>query len=122
MEEHRQFPRIGVSLIVRFRIPHSHLNMSSRGEDISENGMRLAALQGLNPGMVLDLNFKLYGSIYELATKGEIIWQSARKHNYFPFLLGVRFIEIDPCDRNRIKNFITKISHESKPLSISSTH
>jgi c-di-GMP-binding flagellar brake protein YcgR len=122
MEEHRQSKRVGVSLIVRFRIPKSHLGMSARSEDISEGGMCLTTLQGLKPGMVLDLNFNLQGSVEEFKAKGEIVWQSARKHHYFPFLLGLRFIEISHCHRNQIKNFVAKISHEAKPLDILRTH
>lgn len=119
MEENRKFQRASASLIVRFRIARGLLGMSSRSEDISEGGIRLAALQRLESGMIVELKFNLQELTDEITTKGKVIWQSPRKHQYFPFLLGIQFIGINPVDRNRLHNYVGKIFQNTAPLHIS---
>jgi c-di-GMP-binding flagellar brake protein YcgR len=96
--------------------------MSSRSEDISEVGMRLAAMQRLRPGMVLELNFSLQESTDPIKTRAKIVWQDSRKNVYFPFSLGMEFIEITPIDRNQIKNYISKALQESKSIATPTLH
>ncbi|MDP2923213.1 MAG: PilZ domain-containing protein [Candidatus Omnitrophota bacterium] len=119
MEEHRKYIRINKALIVRFKISKNHLGMSSRSEDISEDGVRLFTLQRLEPGMILDLNFHLQESAEPIAVKGRVVWQNDRKNIYFPSAIGIQFVEIQPADRNRIRDYVNKVSAELKPVSIS---
>lgn len=122
MKECRKSTRVNASFIVRFRIAKNLLGMSCRSEDISQSGMRLGMLQRLEPGMLLEINFYLQESSEAVTTKAKIIWQGARKDAYFPFSTGIQFIDIKSADRNKIYNYVSKVSLEAKPIGTPSLH
>ena len=108
MIEQRQHLRINKSAIVRFRLSGSHLGMSSRCEDVSEGGMRLAVLQRLDLGMSLDLDFKLEDYTDSIAAKAKIIWQDNRDNSYYPFAVGLKFYKITSADSKKIHDYVNK--------------
>lgn len=110
MVDKRKYQRIPKSAIVRFRLAGSHLGMSSKSEDVSEEGMRLLAVQRLEPGMNLDLNFQLDDYSEAISAKGRVVWYSDRDNVYYPFTVGLRFYKIDTGNRKRIRDYISKLS------------
>lgn len=114
MIERRQYPRLNKSTIVRFRFPGSHLGMSSRSEDVSEGGIRVAVLQRLDLGMNLDLNFKLEDCADSITARAKIIWQDTRNNTYYPFAVGLKFLRIDSADSKKIRDYVNKILCKEK--------
>ena len=120
MIEKRNCYRLSKSSIVRFRFSKSHLGMSSRCEDICEEGIRLATLQRLLPGMMLDLSFQLHEFTPPILATAKVMWQSDRDNIYYPFAIGLKFTKIDSADRARIRNHI-KIASRENSFSIHKT-
>jgi len=122
MQERRRYIRVNKSTIVRFKIPRNYLGMSSRSEDISEGGLRLTVLQRLEPGMLMELNFYLQEATEPIKTKARVVWQDERKNIYFPFAIGMQFVDITPLDRAKIRDYVNKVSAEAKSIGISGQH
>ena len=122
MIEQRQHFRISKSAIVRFRLSGSHLGMSSRCEDLSEGGMRLAVLQRLDLGMNLDLNFKLDDCMDLIAAKAKIVWQDTRDNSYYPFAVGLKFFKITAADIKKIHDYVSKTICKEDPTNAPGTN
>ena len=87
--------------------------MSSRSENICEEGIRLATLQRLLPGMVVDLNFQLQEFAPAISATAKVMWQNDRDTIYYPFAVGLKFTKIDSGDRAKIRNYIKTSSREN---------
>ncbi|MEI8349260.1 MAG: PilZ domain-containing protein [Candidatus Omnitrophota bacterium] len=118
MSERRKNIRIHKSLIVRFKLPKGYLGMSSRSDNISEDGMRMGALQRFEPGMSLQLNFNLQEYTDPVIVNATVVWVDYKKQSYFPFVLGLRFINLADSDRPRLRDYISHVVREEN-LSIS---
>ena len=121
MIEQRQHLRMNKSAIVRFRLSGSHLGMSSKCEDISEGGMRLAVLQRLDSGMSLDLNFKLEDYTDSIAAKAKVVWQDTRDNTYYPFAVGLKFFKIASADSKKIHDYVSKAIRKEDPANTPGT-
>ena len=122
MVEKRSCHRLSKSSIVRFRFSKSHLGMSSRCEDICEEGIRLTTLQRLLPGMIVDLNFQLHEFTPPILATAKVMWQNDRDNIYYPFAIGLKFTKIDTADRARIRNYINISARESHFSAHKTTH
>jgi len=87
--------------------------MSSRSENICEEGIRLATLQRLLPGMIVDLNFQLHEFTPPILATAKVMWQNDRDNIYYPFAVGLKFTKIDSEDRARIRNHIKTANRET---------
>jgi len=74
--------------------------------------MCISALQRLELGMNLDLNFKLDDYTDSIFAKAKVVWQDTRDNVYYPFAVGLKFFKIDSADSRRIHNYVVKASHK----------
>ncbi|MFA7677164.1 MAG: PilZ domain-containing protein [Candidatus Omnitrophota bacterium] len=106
MKERRQSIRINDSLKVSYQVIKSFRLVSTQSKDISEGGMSLPILQRLSPGMALDLEIYLSDSQKPIKATGEIMWSKEVTGLKFPYMVGVKFLKINPAALNRIRNYV----------------
>jgi len=70
--------------------------------------MRLSALQRLDLGMCLDLNFKLDDYTDPITAKAKVIWQDSKDSTYYPFVVGLKFFKINSADSKKIHDYVNK--------------
>ena len=112
MEERRQHIRISDSLKVVYQVLKSFRSVTSNTRDISEGGIRLPILQRLQPGMVIELELHLPDLRKPIRAIGEIVWLKEIEDLKFPFVVGVKFINIDTVSLGKIRDYIKEKSHE----------
>jgi hypothetical protein len=84
--------------------------MSSRGHDISENGLCFFALQRFELDLTLEVNFKLKETAKPINVQAKIVWQRSRDDAYYPFAIGLKFTKIEQTDVLRINEYVNKVS------------
>jgi c-di-GMP-binding flagellar brake protein YcgR len=96
-KERRKFRRVSIlqDLFFGDRLLHPL-------ETISENGLFIATPDVFMKGSVLDLKFRLYRSEKPIVVKAEVRYAMEGRG------MGVRFLDLKPEDRKRIKKFIQK--------------
>jgi c-di-GMP-binding flagellar brake protein YcgR len=106
MQERRKFIRINESLKVRYQVLRSFRLVTSHSKDFSEGGIRLPVIQRLQPGMVLEI--EIYFPQYQkpAVATGEVVWIREIEDLKFPFVVGIKFINIDAASLNKIRNYI----------------
>ncbi len=73
-----------------------------RMNDISEEGMYITTPDSFLKGSVLDLSFRLYNDERPIAVNGEVRYIEEGEG------MGIRFVDLDPEDRERIRKFVQK--------------
>jgi c-di-GMP-binding flagellar brake protein YcgR len=114
MEEQRKYIRLPDSLIIGYRVVNSFLRSSSRSKDISEGGVCLSSFQRFDRGVVLELKIQLPEFIEPIIVVGEVKWLRETGDAQLPFLLGVKFIKIDPRERDKLCEHIHRVSQDKK--------
>lgn len=117
MKERREYIRLGEYLKVAYKILDSkNAQSGSLVEDISGGGIRLPVKNRLWPGAVLELEITLPGVNEPVKASGEVVWFQVRNDADYPFVVGIKFINIDPFERGKILNYIRKrIEEKSGP-------
>ena len=110
MEERRQTVRVTKSLTVSYKIPSQFMISSATSKNISCGGICMPIMQGFSPGVVLEMKFKIRELAAPIVALGEIIWTGKSTNRQFPFEVGIKFIRIDPQDREKIASHIQKDS------------
>jgi hypothetical protein len=108
MKDRRQYLRFAEAFPVRFKLIKSALGMSARSENLSEDGLRICGLQKIEPGTPLKLNFHLPEDKNPIMTIGEVMWQNEKRDTNFPSIMGIKFVDISPDDRDRIRDYIIR--------------
>ncbi len=120
MSERRQTIRINESFKITYKVispPDGWGNSVSM--NISKGGIALPIDHRLIPGVVLDLQIKLIENTNPIEATGEVVWikeNPSKNEAEFPYLVGIKFINIDLRDRDRIYYYIEKRLSE-KPSS-----
>lgn len=107
--ERRQFIRVKENLDLQYKIispPDGEGDATSL--NISEGGISFPVNQQLLPGLVLEISIKFPGSEEEVDITGEVVWVKKSDTHNFPFVVGLRFINISPEDRDRIYYYVHK--------------
>ncbi len=112
MQERRKTVRINESFKVVYQVVKSFRMVSSQSRDISEGGICLPVLQHLEPKMILDLEIYLEGGQKPIKAVGEVVWLKEIKDLKFPFLIGIKFIKINPEGANRLHVYIKEKAEE----------
>ncbi|HEY5648107.1 MAG TPA: PilZ domain-containing protein [Nitrospiria bacterium] len=73
-----------------------------RLNDISEEGMFITTPEAFMKGSILDLSFRLFNDEKPIAVKGEVRYIEEGEG------MGIRFVDLKPEDRERIRNFVKK--------------
>jgi hypothetical protein len=106
MKDRRQYYRFAEAFPVRFKFIKRALGMSARSENVSEAGLRICGVQNIEPGTPLKLNFHLPEDKNPIMTIGEVMWQNEKRGAIGPSVMGIRFVDISPDDRDRIRDYI----------------
>lgn len=116
MEERRKYIRIDKALSLSYEILESFLRPSCRSKDISEGGIRLRIFQRLAPGTALKLWIYLRDFEQPILAVGEVAWLQKQNDKEYPFEVGIRFIEINSSDRDKLSKYIISFSQDGGPL------
>lgn len=119
MKERREYIRVGDSLKIMYKIVS--LSGAQRGgytEDISGGGIRFSLDHYLKVGTVLELSISIPNQESPIQATGEVTWLHERKDMKSPYVVGIKFIKIDPFERGKILNYIRKRVTENKPADI----
>jgi len=116
MEERRQFIRVGATMALHYRVTQSLATgtIPKLETNMSAGGMRLPLTQQLEPGTQLALEVILPGQA-PIQAKAEAIW-SARRDNGGLYEAGLRFIQVDQSDQDKLLSFFDHRLKERSPL------
>ncbi|HOW51599.1 MAG TPA: PilZ domain-containing protein [bacterium] len=114
-KENRHFKRIEVTIRIRLKESDTDIAAAFDIKDLSEGGMFVHSPLLWEPGERFDLVFTLPGTDREIVAKGEVA-RAEDKYLLFPGCaacdpipgMGIRFTQIAPADRARIKEFLAK--------------
>lgn len=115
MQERRQYIRIDKSLSISYQKLSDYMRSPSRSKDISETGLRLYVFHRLEPGTTLKLWIDFKDAKEPIVAIGEVVWLNRRNDAENPFEVGIKFVEINPANRDKLINFI-KSKKESKEI------
>ena len=73
-----------------------------RMDDLSEEGMFIATPADYLPGSIVDLKFRLFGDDTPIEVKAEVRYVKEG------IGMGVRFLNLKPEDRKRIRKFVER--------------
>ncbi len=117
MDERRQTIRISDSFKITYKVispPDGWGNAVSM--NISKGGIAFPVNQRLLPGIVIELQIKLLENTSPIEATGEVVWvkENPEKENQeFPYIIGIKFINIDLRERDRIYSYIDKKLQEN---------
>ena len=107
MEEHRKYVRITESLKIGYKVVNP---ITGPGEclskEISAGGIRLSVQQRLAPGDILELEISLSRSSKPIRATGEVVWVNEIEGFNLQYMIGIKFIKINPSEGSKIYNYI----------------
>jgi c-di-GMP-binding flagellar brake protein YcgR len=110
MQERRKHVRLIESLKIIYKV--SNQSGSRKGaftEDISGGGICLSIKQKLSVGDIIELELFLPKGTKPIRATGKVSWVEVRKgHIEFQYMVGIKFIDIDPFDCGKVLNYIRK--------------
>jgi len=111
--ERRAFPRVSFDVEVNYKIislPEKVSDLTMRSKDISEGGIRIVALEMLDPGTMLDLKFLLPGLKEPMSAIARVVWTEefmvGTLSSSKAYEAGVEFVSISKEDREEINQFV----------------
>jgi len=111
--EKRVFPRVSLNVEVGYKIissPEQISNPLIHTKDISESGIRIVALERLDPDTLLDLEFLLPGLNEPISATGRAVWTEefmvGTLSSSQAYEVGVEFVSISKEDREKINQFV----------------
>ena len=111
--ERRAFPRVSFNVEVSYKIissPEKISDLTMRSKDISGGGIRIVALERLDPDTMLDLKFLLPGSKEPISAIGRVVWTEeftvGTLDSSKACEAGVQFVSISKEDRQKINQFV----------------
>jgi len=78
--------------------------------NLGEGGLFIRTTKNVPVGSLLDLEFNLPDSNQKINTKGEVAWTRPQDMSTekMPLGIGIQFIDMNPKDKEMLKNYITK--------------
>lgn len=110
MKDQRKHARISESLMISHKFLKGAYRTGSRSKDISEGGMCFPVYRSIEPGTSLELQIYIDDSEKPILAIGEVMWLQKRDDIRYPFLVGIRFKNIDVLDRGKLRSYIWEIS------------
>ena len=115
--EKRKHPRFSVDLPVEYYKIGSPVKQNGRAVNASQGGLLLYFSEPLQIGQYLRLKlfFSLDSELNAVKALGEVVWSDnhlSKDWEYYPY--GVKFIDISPEDRTKLRNFISRLSFHPK--------
>ena len=112
--EKRRYPRLDIRLPIECDQINSSITHTG---NISEGGVLIFFSKQMNVSQYLRLKvfFSLDSELNAVKALGEVVWSDnhlSKDWEYYPY--GVKFIDISPEDRTKLRNFISRLSFHPK--------
>ena len=112
--EKRRYPRLDIHLPMECDQMKSSITHTG---NISEGGLLIFFPEQMNVSQYLRLKlfFSLDSELNAVKALAEVVWMDnhlSKDREYYPY--GVKFIDISPEDRTKLRNFISKLSFPSE--------
>jgi c-di-GMP-binding flagellar brake protein YcgR len=111
--ERRKYPRFSVDLPIEYSRIDSPISYTSRGLNISEDGLLIyfPEKMDLSQYLRLKLFFPLGSELNTIEVLAEVAWTEIRLgETSGDYRCGVRFIDISPEDVTKLRNFVSSLS------------
>ena len=106
MNEKRKFMRFGISLDMKYKVPHRAIEGLAHGKDVSREGIGCYLGERLPVGVMVQLEINIPGEIIPMFAWGEVVWckesEVAKGAN---FDSGMKLIKMDPFDKSRLLEY-----------------
>jgi len=118
-KERRQFPRMTVELIVRYKILSAQERSDAKTKNISGGGVCLVSREKMQAGTFVALEIKFPKSKGPILAGGRVVWSCESSLGLSPaghrrFDNGVEFVQIEDVDRQRIAEHIKSELEKAK--------
>jgi c-di-GMP-binding flagellar brake protein YcgR len=114
--EQRGQVRINNTVVVSYHVSsEKFLKMSCRSVDVSSTGIKLSLYQHLDKGKVYDFEIKFDFLPKPVTARGEIIWCRRSSNTWFPFTAGIKFINIDQDNAERLRMALSQLAKQEAP-------
>ncbi len=91
-----------VPLVAEIEYSSDSPSVSKRLTDLSIDGLFIDTMTPLPPGSLISIRFNLPGDTLPVVVLGEVVW--GQEH----LGMGVRFMNLRPKDRERIRAYVTR--------------
>ncbi len=112
--ERRAFPRVSLRVGVGYKVIASLEKKTGPlicSKDISETGIRIVALEKLNPGVMLEIKFLLPDLKESISVIGRVVWTEefmvGNLSSSKAYEVGVEFVSVNKEDKEKINQFVT---------------
>jgi c-di-GMP-binding flagellar brake protein YcgR len=109
MQEKRKFVRINKTMVVSYTISRNFLKSGTRSKNVSLGGMAMPTIQSFEPGTILDVEIRLDEDKKVIPLMAEVVWSQRKDDSRYPFEIGVKFFEVNDCDRDNIRLIAAQI-------------
>jgi hypothetical protein len=109
MPEHRQRVRLNKNLLVSYQKLNDYMRSPSKSKDISEEGVCLPVFHRLEVGTTLKMWIDLKDNKGPIVAIGEVAWINRRNDAECPYEAGIKFIEVNSANRDRIAKYISNL-------------
>ena len=111
--ERRTYPRFSVDLPVEYYRINSSSSHTGHALDASEGGLLISFPEQMEIGQHLNLKlfFSLGSELNTIEVLAEVVWMDMHLgKDWGDYRCGVKFINISPEDRDRLKSFLVGLS------------
>ena len=103
MQEKRKFLRFGISVDMKYKIPHRGIEGLAHSSDVSREGVGCYIGERLPVGVRVLLEIDIPGEMIPIFARGEVVWCKelvvGKEAN---FNGGMKIIKIDSSDKSRL--------------------
>jgi hypothetical protein len=112
--EQRKYPRFSIDLPIEYYRPESSIAHPGRTANVSESGLLIYLPEKVEVGEHLKLRLffaSISGSLHTMEVVAEVAWWSSETGKIpgnHP--CGVKLIDVDPTDMNKLKGFLKSLT------------
>jgi len=111
--ERRKYPRFSVDLPVEYYPINSSSSQTGRALNASEGGLLIYFPEQMEIGQNINLKlfFSLGSELNTIEVLTEVVWMDIHfGKGWGDYRCGVKFIDISPEDKNRLRSFLISLS------------
>jgi hypothetical protein len=102
MDEKRRYPRVNVTILIKFKSHSEDKLREGESKDISEGGICIKSKTEYSPGDIVNLQLFLGDTL--VCVEGRIVWKKHTRKGKFE--LGIEYIKVNKTDIDIIKKYI----------------
>ncbi|MDP8253219.1 MAG: PilZ domain-containing protein [Candidatus Kaelpia aquatica] len=115
MVERREYPRLDDFLSVNYRVlGRDDSSINALCQNISAGGICFSAGEGIQQETLLEVGIYIKKINKSIQTKGSVVWSQRREDKSYPYIVGVKFTEIEDCERDFILHYVWKVLREKE--------